>query len=336
MNELNLAYLLAIFQAAVTANENGSYAIAQADAPELAALVKAKYVKTSKKLHNADGNVGVTLVEGATEADLRIDFEIPDYPAAPQVPELATEAEAAQVAQPELNAAPVAQEEAPAAPVFEPAAEAEDEVITAPFGTVNPDAAQQPTHEQTVPEFQAMTQTAATPVELQQTENTTAQVAGTPEALGGAPIVEQDGVKVIGDESFDVAAVVQTRKGDVEIDVGVPFVAKVSKAAEKKKNAGLEHHPFNDIAQFKIQNPASLPSFHIADRAVKDMSNSVRRANERYEAEGSPVTFRAAPADETDPKGKGVRVFAMFTHEAPAQRRANRKKDDESAEQASE
>lgn len=328
MTQLNTAYLLSVFQAAVTADQQGSYAIAAADSAEVAALVKGKYIKTSKRLHNEGGNVGITLVEGATEADLRVDFEIPDFPAAPVAP-------AAPVLE-ETAAAPVApqveQQEAPTAEYTAPAAD--QETIAAPFGTTVPEAAEAPTHTQ--PEFEAMTQTIPAAPVAPQTEQVVQEAAVAQidtSALGAAPVKEEDGVKIIGDADFEVATVAHTRKGDVEIDVGVPFIAKIS-AAERKKNKGsLEHHPFNDIAAFKIQNPTSIPSFHVAGRAVKDMSNSVRRANVRFEKEGSPVTFRAQPALETDPKGPGVRVFAFFVSEAPEQRRTTKK---ETAEETAE
>lgn len=322
MTTLNTQFVLSIFQAVAQGTAQGSYAIVPADAPEVAALVKAKYIKVSKKLHNVDGNVGATLCDGANEADLRIDFEIADFQA-PVEAAVEEVAPAAPFALEHPETAPVAQTEAPAAPVLE-------ETVAAPFGTTNPEAAEAPTH--TAPEFTAMTAQIQTPatsvIEDQPTAN--------PAELGAAPVVEQEGVKIIGDDAFDVASVAQTRNGEVDIDVGVPFVVKVSKAERKKATTGLEHHPFKDIAAFKLQNPSSAPSFHVAGRAVKDMSNSVRRANERFEKEGSTVTFRAQPAAEHDPKGTGVRVFALFVHEAPAQRRSTRKVEADVAEQTEE
>lgn len=324
MTTLNIPFVLSIFQAVAQGAAQGTYAIVPADAPEVAALVKAKYIKVSKKLHNADGNVGATLCDGANEADLRIDFEIADFQA-PVEAAVEEVAPAAPFALEQPESALVAQTEAATAPVLE-------ETIAAPFGTTNPEAAEAPTH--TAPEFTAMTaqiQTPATPAAETEIQNTANEAE-----LGAAPVVEQEGVKIIGDADFEVAEVAHTRNGDVDIDVGVPFVIKVSKAERKKETTGLEHHPFKDIAAFKLQNPSSAPSFHVAGRAVKDMSNSVRRANERFEKEGSTVTFRAQPAAENDPKGTGVRVFALFVHEAPAQRRSTRKVEADVAEQTEE
>lgn len=328
MSQLNQEYLLTLFRTVQEGAANNTYAILPAEAEETKALAKAKYIKLSKRLHNADGNVGATLEEGATEADLRIDFEIPDFnsaPAAPVVPEAAAEApfvlEPAPVAETPVETAP-----APFAEVAQPVAE----VPAAPFQEIAQTA---PVVEAQQPEFAPMTtQVQAPEVTQAHIEQLTAEQQ---EALGQAPVEEHDGLKVIGDTEHEVIAVARTRNGEVEIDVGVPFVTKVSAAEKKEKNKGLEHHPFGEIAKVKMANPATAPSFHLANRAVKDISNSVRRANDKYEKEGSQVTFRAAAATEGDPKGPGVRVFALFVHEAPPQRRSS-KKDEESQEEGQE
>lgn len=316
MSQLNIAYLLAVFQAVATGTSQGSYAIVAAESPEVAALVKAKYIKLSKKLHNEDGNVGAVLVDGATEADLRVDFEIPDYPAEAQEPVAPAEEE---IAMTNTNA-PVTENTAPVADYSAPQA-AENQAAPFALDDLAP-ASESDTAFQSAQPFAGLVDTVpSAPVTEDQIHQINVETA---EQIGAAPVVEQNGSIVIGGSEFEVAAVAQTRKGEVEIDIGVPFVTKVS-AAAKKKTGGLEHHPFNDIAALKLQNPNTAPSFHLAGRAVKDMSNAVRRANDRYEAQGSQVTFRANPADETDPKGTGVRVFALFLHEAPAQRRSSKK-----------
>lgn len=318
MSQLNQEYLLTLFRTVQEGAANNTYAILPAEAEETKALAKAKYIKLSKRLHNADGNVGATLEEGATEADLRIDFEIPDFntaPAAPVVPESASEAPFV------LEPAPVAETPAAAAPApFAEVAQPVAEVPAAPFQEIAQTA---PVVEAQQPEFAPMTtQVQAPEVTQAHIEQLTAEQQ---EALGQAPVEEHDGLKVIGDTDHEVIAVARTRNGEVEIDVGVPFVTKVSAAEKKEKNKGLEHHPFGEIAKVKMANPETAPSFHLANRAVKDISNSVRRANDKYEKEGSQVTFRAAAATEGDPKGTGVRVFALFLHEAPPQRRSSKK-----------
>ena len=318
MSQLNQEYLLTLFRTVQEGAANNTYAILPAEAEETKALAKAKYIKLSKRLHNADGNVGATLEEGATEADLRIDFEIPDFntaPAAPVVPESASEAPFV------LDPAPAAETPAAATPApFAEVAQPVAEVPAAPFQEIAQTA---PVVEAQQPEFAPMTtQVQAPEVTQAHIEQLTAEQQ---EALGQAPVEEHDGLKVIGDTDHEVIAVARTRNGEVEIDVGVPFVTKVSAAEKKEKNKGLEHHPFGEIAKVKMANPATAPSFHLANRAVKDISNSVRRANDKYEKEGSQVTFRAAAATEGDPKGPGVRVFALFLHEAPPQRRSSKK-----------
>lgn len=322
MSQLNKEYLLTLFRTVQEGAANNTYAILPAESEETKALAKAKYIKLSKRLHNADGNVGATLEDGATEADLRVDFEIPDFPAAPVVPEAASEApfvlEPAPVAE-----TPVAEAPAPFAEVAQPVAE----VPAAPFQEIAPTAT---VAEGQQPEFAPMTTQVQAPVVTDaHIEQLTAEQQ---DALGHAPVEEHDGMKVIGDTDHEVIAVARTRNGEVEIDVGVPFVTKVSAAEKKEKNKGLEHHPFGEIAKVKMANPATAPSFHLANRAVKDISNSVRRANDKYEKEGSQVTFRAAAATEGDPKGPGVRVFALFLHEAPPQRRSSKKDADQQDE----
>ena len=322
MSQLNKEYLLTLFRTVQEGAANNTYAILPAESEETKALAKAKYIKLSKRLHNADGNVGATLEEGATEADLRIDFEIPDFPAAPVVPEAASEAPFA------LEPAPVAETPVAAAPApFAEVAQPATEAPAAPFQEIAQTA---PAVEAQQPEFAPMTtQVQAPEVTQAHIEQLTAEQQ---DALGHAPVEEHDGLKVIGDTDHEVIAVARTRNGEVEIDVGVPFVTKVSAAEKKEKNKGLEHHPFGEIAKIKMANPATAPSFHLANRAVKDISNSVRRANDKYEKEGSQVTFRAAAATEGDPKGPGVRVFALFLHEAPPQRRSSKKDADKQDE----
>lgn len=322
MSQLNKEYLLTLFRTVQEGAANNTYAILPAESEETKALAKSKYIKLSKRLHNADGNVGATLEEGATEADLRIDFEIPDFPAAPVVPEAASEAPFA------LEPAPVAETPVAAAPApFAEVAQPATEAPAAPFQEIAQTA---PAVEAQQPEFAPMTtQVQAPEVTQAHIEQLTAEQQ---EALGQAPVEEHDGLKVIGDTDHEVIAVARTRNGEVEIDVGVPFVTKVSAAEKKEKNKGLEHHPFGEIAKIKMANPATAPSFHLANRAVKDISNSVRRANDKYEKEGSQVTFRAAAATEGDPKGPGVRVFALFLHEAPPQRRSSKKDADKQDE----
>lgn len=325
MSQLNKEYLLTLFRTVQEGAANNTYAILPAESEETKALAKAKYIKLSKRLYNADGNVGATLEDGATEADLRVDFEIPDFPAAPVVPEAASEAPFV------LEPAPAAEKPAAAAPApFAEVAQHVAEVPAAPFQEIAQTA---PAVEAQQPEFAPMTtQVQAPEVTQAHIEQLTAEQQ---DALGHAHVEEHDGMKVIGDTDHEVIAVARTRNGEVEIDVGVPFVTKVSAAEKKEKNKGLEHHPFGEIAKVKMANPATAPSFHLANRAVKDISNSVRRANDKYEKEGSQVTFRAAAATDGDPKGPGVRVFALFLHEAPPQRRSS-KKDAETQEEGQE
>ena len=303
---LNLEYLLAVFRACVTANEQGSYAVVPSENPEVKQLVKQNYIKINKRLHNADGNVAAVLVDGANEADLRVDFEIPDFPAEEQAP-------AAPVAPVEASVAPAAPFEAQQA---------------APFHT--PEAAVQEV--QQAPQFEpAVQQEFVGMVDQQIPEAPVTPPANDQLPEVTAPKVEEEGRILIGVDEFDVVATAQTRKGEVEIDVGVPFVIKVPKTTRAKKGegSGLEHHPFKQIAEYKMANPSTAPSFHVPGKEVKDMSSQVKRANAAQEKENSVVTFRAQAADATDPKGPGVRVYALFVSEAPEQRKSSKKATEE-------
>lgn len=318
MTGLNIAYLLNIFVAARDATANGTYAIVPAEAPEVTALVKAKYIKTNKRLHNADGNVGAVIVEGATEADLRVDFEIPDFGAAPEAP---VAAPAVDDTVP-VDTLPAVDDTVPAVP---PAPSFGD-VPATPFPAapeaplVAPATAEAPVAAPVQEEFQAMNTVQNAPVA---DDSAASPVAGT-EVHETAPVVEEGDVKLIGASERQVVTVAQTRAGEVEIEVGVPFQVKLTKAEQRKQNAGLEHHPYNTIAEFKAANPTQIPSFHVAGKKLKDMSSGVKRANKRYEDQGSDITFRAQRVGADDPKGEGVRVYAMFTSEAPAIRRAKK------------
>lgn len=305
MTELNKEYVLAIFKAVQQAAATGTYAVVPDNAPEVAALVKAKYIKTNKKLHNEGGNVAAVIVDGANEADLRVDFEIADFPATETAP----------------VAAPFAAEPAPTENTDAGVPEVLPEVTTAPpFAEYVPENATAPTFEPAPlaapqEQFQPMAAQAAPAAAAEQPQA---------EQTVLAPVVEVQGGKMVGADDHVVAAVAQTKNGEVEIDIGVPFAFKVSKTASRKNGAGLAAYAFDDIADYKIKNPTTVPSFH-TDKKTSEVSNPMRRANERYAEANSTVTFRSATVDETDPKGAGTRVYALFTSEAPPLKKITKK-----------
>lgn len=310
MNTLNLAYLLGIFQAVVQGTSQGSYAIVPADSEEVKALVKAKYIKTNKRLHNQDGNVGATLVDGATESDLRIDFEIPDFPVSGVAPAV------------EQTSAPDVGQETVPAPLFE--------APVAPF-TIQDEHATMNTQTHPVPTFEAPIIPQHEPVQLAVAEDVADVGTDTVvQFIGGAvaPVVDEDSVRKIGAGDHHVEKTVETRLGTVEIDVGIPYVMKLSAAQVKREKGTVEHYPFNDIAAVKIANPTTVPSFHVAGKSSKDMSSSVKRANARMEKDGKDIAFRVSTAQPDDPKGAGVRIFAFFNAEAPAVRSRRTTEDD--------
>lgn len=116
-----------------------------------------------------------------------------------------------------------------------------------------------------------------------------------------------------------------------DIDVGVAYVKRSNIAALQNavRKPRPEKYPFSVIANLKLDpanlvNPAFVPSFHIANKESKNISGIVTRNNDLYEKQG--VTFRAQQVDANDPKGAGVRVFAMSVDQAPARKTANKKK----------
>ena len=78
MSALNTAWMLSTLVLALQQTNAGSYIKVDPDLPEVKDLVARKYIKTNKKLHNADGTVGAVAVEGAFAEDLITDLGL-DY-----------------------------------------------------------------------------------------------------------------------------------------------------------------------------------------------------------------------------------------------------------------
>lgn len=113
-----------------------------------------------------------------------------------------------------------------------------------------------------------------------------------------------------------------------EIEVGVPFSKKATgfTKGNSPKREWKPTLPFEEIANAKISyghDAEQLPSFHVPDSTTQKISGTVRRASDEYakrpiDGINDLITFRATNVDETDPKGAGVRVFAMWLSKAPA------------------
>lgn len=113
-----------------------------------------------------------------------------------------------------------------------------------------------------------------------------------------------------------------------EIEVGVPFSKKATgfTKGNAPKREWKPTLPFEEIANAKISyghDAEQLPSFHVPNSTTQKISGMVRRASDEYAKRpvagiNDLITFRATNVDETDPKGAGVRVYAMWLSKAPA------------------
>lgn len=170
-----------------------------------------------------------------------------------------------------------------------------------------------------------------------------AEVTQTAPAAPAAAFKANEAVELGLNQSHQVVATAETKAGQFEIEVGVPFIKKaqgfVAGNAPRRKAEWTSKYPFSDIANAKIQagiSSEALPSFHLASTPdkkmeVKNISNDVKRASEYWEAqpiEGSTdrVTFRALSVGADDPKGEGVRIYAIALSQAPARRTVKKKK----------
>lgn len=132
-------------------------------------------------------------------------------------------------------------------------------------------------------------------------------------------------------QQHQVVGQAESKNGTFEIEVGIPFHKKATGFVKGQgRNAEWKPaYPFNEIAENKIQSGIhsdQLPSFHVAGKEVRDMSTQVKRANEVWEAKEiagttDRITFRSANVGAEDPKGAGVRVYAMALSTAPAIRK---------------
>lgn len=160
-----------------------------------------------------------------------------------------------------------------------------------------------------------------------------AQVA---QPLGTAPAVQPaysaNAEVLLGTgQQHQVVGQAESKNGTFEIEVGIPFHKKATGFVKGQgRNAEWKPaYPFNEIAENKIQSGIhsdQLPSFHVAGKEVRDMSTQVKRANEVWEAKEiagttDRITFRSANVGAEDPKGAGVRVYAMALSTAPAIRK---------------
>ena len=178
------------------------------------------------------------------------------------------------------------------------------------------------------------------PVPVPAPVDTLAQTAvpqfDTATAPAAPPVAAEGEVAIGGGTPRQVIDTFANADGDqFELEVGVAFVKRSNIAGlNAARQPRVEKYPFSKIADLKrdhIANDAFVPSFHIANKESKNISGMVTRNNEVYE-KSHGVTFRAQQVGAEDPKGAGVRVFAMSIAQAPARKRANKKEAAPSAE----
>lgn len=178
------------------------------------------------------------------------------------------------------------------------------------------------------------------PVPVPEPVDTLAQTAvpqfDAAQAPAAPPVAAEGEVAIGGGTPRQVLETFANADGDqFELEVGVAFVKRSNIAGlNAARQPRAEKYPFSKIADLKrdnIANDAFVPSFHIANKESKNISGMVTRNNEVYE-KSHGVTFRAQQVGAEDPKGSGVRVFAMSIAQAPARKRANKKEAAPSAE----
>lgn len=278
---LNRKWMVQTFVQILAATEAGSFVPVNSAYPEIIDLTERKYVKQNKKLHNKDGEVAYVAAKGANTVDLLTDL---GYTAADRD-------ELSQIISSELIDA-MTQAQTPAQPQT-PVAPQVPAAPTAPATPVAPVP--------TTPETPVTTAAAAPVV-------TAADVAGN---IPAAPTL---GGEVLGSTATASTAAVQQNLSGIDtgaaIDLDVSFDAKpVSKLID-----------YEGLVQTKLAHPESQPSIHIAGKKSKDISVQVKNQAEYYEKEKG-ITFRVRTVHDNDPKGAGVRVFALTVAEAPERRK---------------
>lgn len=278
MSTLNAAWMLSTFVLALQQTKASSYIKVDPELPEIKDLVSRKYIKTNKKLHNAEGTVGAVAVDGAFAEDLISDLGL-DY-------------ETSIVTVPvELR-----KDDVPA-------------VLDAPLAPQEPSAP-------AVPQVQEQAPAVEQAVEQ-------AQQPQAPAFYGEQPAQQPQAELKIGDGEYQVLDEVERRGKSIAIETGIAFVKKPTGFAKGTGRTNEEAYPYAELVNAKIANPASAPSFHLADAKTKNVSSMIKRHALKYEASHG-ITFRANTVDASDPKGAGVRVYALTVAEAPA-RRATKK-----------
>lgn len=169
--------------------------------------------------------------------------------------------------------------------------------------------------------------------------DTTVQLAATAQPVfNNAETQLAVGDVVLGSTDHAVVDTVELGGEQFEIETGVQFVKRAPNIANISRQPREDKYPFAVIAELKarpenIDNDEFLPSFHVANKQLKNMSNLMSKYIKQYEASHG-VTFRGRQVKESDndPKGAGVRIFAMNPKTAPERKSPIRKKTAATAE----
>jgi len=149
-----------------------------------------------------------------------------------------------------------------------------------------------------------------------------------------ATAVSTSGDVVLGGTDHTVLNTVELGGEQFEIETGVQYVKRSPNIANIARTPREDKYPFAALADAKrerLDDDTFLPSFHVAGKQLKNMSNLLSKYIKKYEASHG-VTFRGQQVKENDPKGAGVRVFAMNPATAPERKSPIRKKDAATAE----
>lgn len=287
---LNRAWMVATFAQILAQTEAGSFVPVNSSYPEIIDLTERKYVKTNKKLHNKDGEVAYVAVKGANVVDLLTDL---GYTAADRE-ELST------IISSELIDA-MTQAQAPQ--TENTAASAQPAVPTAP----TPAATAAPVAP-AVPAMPVATEQAVPATAVPTAADVAANIPAAP-TLGGETLTQPATAAVAQQQTPEGVESAENNTIDFDVD----FTAAAGKPVSKTIN-------YDALVQAKLAHPESKPSLHIAGKKSKDISVPVKKQAEYYE-KANGITFRVRTVGESDPKGAGVRIFALTVEEAPERRK---------------
>lgn len=286
--QLNTGWMVATFITVLSETSKGGFAVLDKTWDEVAELKRLTYIKAAPSKHKNGNEIAFTAQKDAHVEDLINDLDLNLSDFIDQIPA-------------ELRKMTNENAQVPQAPVFE-----QNEQAPAP-------APVYPVDNEDGGEVDAAPQ-APVAADLQPQFSETAQA---PAATDAADAPQVDYAPVIGENvTYGVLDKVETQIGELDIEVGIPFKQTIKKASQPKAGS---IYPFATLAEQERAHPNTAPSFHLKDKILKNMSASLRRACITFE-ESHGVTFRGRNVGADDPKGEGVRIFALQKDAVPARR----------------